>query len=203
MPFVPMPNIVQVEIRGRKDGQNIENRIFVDVLAPPTEVDVTNIADLVGVWMTSSYKTILPSSVLLTEATATDMSIAEGFQHTTAASVAGTKEGPLPNECSMALSLRSNQRGRSARGRLYILGLPGNDRATENTMSGPWLSDAVAAGNALRTAINGAGYVWVVVSLVTNKAPRPGGPVYFPITTVLFTDNVIDSQRRRKPGIGS
>jgi len=203
MPFVPMPNIVQVEIIGRKDGQNIENRIFVDVLAAPSSADVISLADTVGVWMTSSYKTILPSSVQLLQATATDMSVAEGFQHTTAASVAGTKEGPLPNECSMALSLRSDQRGRSARGRLYILGLPGNDRATENTMSGPWLSDAIAAGNALRTAITGLGFVWVVVSLVSNKVPRPGGPVYFPITTVLFTDNVIDSQRRRKPGVGS
>jgi hypothetical protein len=42
-----------------------------------------------------------------------------------------------------------------------------------------------------------------VMSRVSGGVPRPGGPVYYPITTVVSTDDIVDSQRRRKPGNGS
>jgi len=42
-----------------------------------------------------------------------------------------------------------------------------------------------------------------VVSYISNKVPRPGGPVYFPVVSFQYEDLVVDSMRRRKPGVGT
>jgi hypothetical protein len=54
----------------------------------------------------------------------------------------------------------------------------------------------------LKSVIEGLGYVWVIVSYITDNAPRVGGPVYFEVNDILIVDDVIDSQRRRLPGRG-
>jgi hypothetical protein len=115
----------------------------------------------------------------------------------------GTFAGiPATNQNTLCVSLRSGNTGRSARGRLYWLGL-GEDHYAVNTMVAAARDDIVAAVEEMRSVLLGFGYQWSIVSYISGGAPRVGGPVYFNVESVLVTDDTLDSQRRRMPGRGS
>jgi len=205
MAYVPAPQIVSVEIRALKANQQIENRITVDALTTVTPTIVDAITNLVSVWAIGTYFDHLPSSVTLREVVGTDLTTQNGYQHSILpeGTVAGALNSePMPNESSFTITHRSSSRGRSARGRSYVLGLIKGDVA-ENVFSATRANEFVGDFNALRDVLSNAGYAWVVVSYRTNNAPRPGGPVYFPINANGYADLIVDSMRRRKPGVGS
>lgn len=205
MPFVPAPNIVSVEVRAILDLQHIENRFTIDALAPVTAALTDDITNLVSVWAQEHYFPLLPHNVQLTEVVGTDLTTQDSFQHTITPSgtvVGGVAANALPNEVSLAISLRTGNRGRSARGRSYVLALP-TDEVSGNNVASAFAALHVAAFQQLVTVMNDNSHAWSIVSYRLNNAPRPGGPVYFPITTCLVTDLVVDSMRRRKPGVGS
>jgi len=205
MAFVPAPNIVMVEIRATLGGQKIENRVMVDALTTPTASIVSDICNVVNVWAQGTYFDQLPDAVALTEVVATDLTVENGDQITI------TPVGPfvgallgttMPNEVSFCVSLRSSSRGRSARGRAYVLGLVQSD-VNGNNLSSTRAEGLRSAFEELKTVINEAGWALTIVSYRHNNAPRVGGPVYFLVETVVVTDLVVDSMRRRKPGVGS
>lgn len=205
MAFVPAPNVIQVEVRALHDGQKIENRFTIDVLAAVTPGDVVAAADLVSAWAAGTYFPLLPSPVTLTETFAKDLTTAEGSQHSVSPGsvVAGGNGTPsCPNEVSLCISLRTASSGRSARGRAYVLALT-RALVDGNHINSTLKTQLVAAFESLRVSIADAGWLWIVTSYVTGGAPRGGGPVYFPITSVVAVDDIVDSQRRRKPGNGS
>jgi hypothetical protein len=205
MPFVPAPNIVSVEVRATNDAQHIENRFNVNANAAVTPTIVDDICNLVSVWAQAEYFPLLPSAVELTEVFAKDLTTITGAQHTIVPSgtvVGGQAAAPAPNEVSFCVSLRTGNAGRSARGRFFVLAIP-KDLITANTISPTLRGQLVAAGQSLISALSGGGYALTIVSYVSEKVPRPGGPVYFDVTTAIATDGLVDSQRRRKPGNGS
>lgn len=204
MAFVPAPNIVMVEPRALFDGQKIEHRFMFDVLTPVTDLLVESAAQIVDEWYVNVYNDRLPAGVVYTETVATDMSDVNGPQHSISPStpLAGAITGnAMPNEVTCCISLRTSSRGRSARGRAFALGLPAS-AVTGNVISNAHLSYLVSGFEDLLTRVVTEGWSWCVVSYIANNAPRPGGPVYFPITNVLVVDNIVDSMRRRKPGVG-
>jgi hypothetical protein len=205
MAFVPAPNIIQVEARAISDGQHVENRFMCH---SPTTVDAAKLEDVavaVWDWWENNYAGVLCSSVLLTEVVATDMSEQNGEQFTYApdTTTVGTFGGaPLPNEVSLCISLRTSFRGRSARGRYYQLCVGEEGRGGTNIVSTTYAAASVAAGQALITALLGIAPL-TIVSYISNKVPRPGGPVYFDVDQAVLVDNVLDSMRSRKPGVGT
>ncbi len=108
----------------------------------------------------------------------------------------------MPNEVTFCVSLRSASRGRSARSRSFVLGLVKADVNGNNLDTGV-ANNYVSIFQSLIDAIATEGWALVVVSYITNGAPRVGGPVYYPLLTATMADTVVDSQRRRKPGNGS
>jgi len=205
MAFVPAPNIVQCEMRATRNGQQIENRIMVDALSVPDNAMLLDIATIAWEWWRDEYAAVLPSSINLREVVCTDMSSQNGGQVTYAPVtniVGGITGGGLPNEVAVCVSLRTGVRGRSARGRLFTLGVAGSQMADENTINATADSLITTAVQALINAIAAKNYVPVIVSYRSNNAPRPGGPVYFVITSAVIVDRVVDSQKRRKPGVG-
>lgn len=205
MPFIPAPNIVMAEVRASLAGQDIENRFMIDVLTTPDAALVSDVANIVNVWAQGTYFDHLPNAVTLREVVATDLTTSDGAQHTitpTGPFTGALTEEPMPNEVSFCISLRSGSRGRSARGRMYVLAM------TKFAVVGNFLNAARADLHRqdmqdLIDVVAGQGWQMVVVSYVTNNAPRPGGPVYYPIVTATFEDLTVDSMRRRKPGVGS
>lgn len=206
MPFVPAPNIVQVEMRAIHNAQKVENRVMVNVLTDPTPAILSELAILAWDWWELTYAPLLPITVLLNEVVTTDMSAVDGGQVTYAPDATTTGEnasGELPNEVSVCVSLRTGSRGRSARGRFFTLGVSVDTMADANNIETTYASALTSALGALITAIDTAGYQMSIVSYISDGVPRPGGPVYYAVSTAVITDTIVDSQRRRKPGVGS
>jgi hypothetical protein len=108
---------------------------------------------------------------------------------------------PMPNNVTLAISFRSNTTGRSGRGRNYVVGLVEADVANNEVNSG-----VVALWQAAYAKLFvGEGYitsaVWSIYSRQQGGEDRLSGVLY-PIFTVVATDPVVDSQRRRLPGRG-
>lgn len=204
MPFVPAPNIIMCELRAVNAGQKIENRFMFNAQGPVTPILLQTVATLCWDWWQLTYAPLLPQSVALVESVATDLTAADGAQFTYSPATGvtgGNLTGPLPNEVSLAVSLRSTSRGRSARGRFYVLAIPSGEMADANSVEAIYAGGLVSAAQQL---INDSQDVapMVIVSYRTNNAPRPGGPVYYPVVSAVVTDLVVDSQKRRKPGVG-
>lgn len=205
MPFVPAPNLVQVEIRATRALQNIENRINVDMLAAPDETNMAALANIVWTWVQDFYIPLLPNDTVIRELVLSDQSAIDGFQliWNPGPETGAVGGGSLPNAVSIALSLRTHSRGRSARGRFFWLGLALGFMATENELNNTIAAAIETAGNELRAAIVTGGFAWVIASYFSGGVARPGGPVYYTVENTLLVDQIVDSQRRRKPGVGS
>lgn len=102
----------------------------------------------------------------------------------------------LPNNVTLAISLRTTQTGRSHRGRLYHVGMtvPVLDPTDSSRVAAAHLAEYMTSYNALKTAIEGSrtGMTlhWVIVSWKLVDS--------FAIDHIQI-DPVIDSQRRRLP----
>jgi len=192
------------ELLAQKDGQLIENRIMVNVLHAPTPADLAALQTRLQDWINTSYRTLLPTDVTFTGLKLTSQQSINDIQLQTALALAGTVAAPsAPNETTYCVSLRTGVSGRSARGRFYWLGLAVANIATQNRVGALFRTNVTASVQTLIGAIAADGYQWSIVSYISNGVPRPGGPVYFPVLTATTTDDIVDSQRRRRPGIGS
>jgi len=152
------------------------------------------------------YAEHLSTGVGLREVVLTSLHEQNGAQVTYApdATTTGDLTGvALPNEVSFCVSLRTGNRGRSARGRWYWLSVNQSQMVDDNNLTTQALGDLPGDMNALMAAIEAISFMPVIVSYRTNNAPRVGGPVYFPITNCTAVDSTVDSMKRRKPGVGS
>jgi len=205
MPYVPAPNLVLVEWRYTQLGQQTENTIHVDNLTAVDAAALEAIAIAAWNWWENDYSAQISSVVNLREVVATDLTTQDGAQFTYApdtTTVGQNTGGVLPNEAAFCVSLRSASRGRSARGRWYVAGLPTQGQLDANHMASAWIGAVVGHMQGLISLFAGDGRAAVVASYVSNKMPRPGGPVYYPYVSAVAVDDVIDSMRSRRPGIG-
>lgn len=206
MPFVAAPNIIEVEFRYTLFGQQCENRIMVDNLAAVDAAACEAAAILAWNWWETSYAANITSGCALREVVATDLTASDGAQFTYApdTTTAGTGSGSaMPNEVSLCVSLRTASRGRSARGRWFVAGIPNTQMANANNIETSYGSAVTSDISTLLAAFATAGQQVVIVSYISGGDPRPGGPVYYPVESCLIVDTVVDSQRRRKPGVGT
>lgn len=206
MAFVAAPNIIMAEVRCSRNGQLMENRFMVNNAGPVTPTDLQQVAIIVWDWAELAYLPLQSPQVKLNEVVCTDLTTLTGSQYTYAPDSAtfGTATGfNLPNEVSLCVSLRSLNRGRSARGRSYIFSLQDSQMADTNNVTSTFATAIAAAFNALITALTSDGRYLAIVSYVSEKAPRVGGPVYFEVENAVIVDTVVDSMKRRKPGIGT
>lgn len=205
MSFVPAPNIVELQFRQTFDLQRTMNRIHINVLTVPTEAICQSIATAGAVWWTNNVAPLVPPELQLREVYCKSLAVENGPQATFSSGfpAPGALGQPaLPNSVSIAASLRTGLTGRSARGRWFWQGLTEN-QVTGNEVAAGTLTSIDAALTNLKAAIAGLGYAWVIVSFFSGGGPRPGGPVYFLVSDILFIDSVVDSQRRRLPGRGN
>lgn len=204
MPFVAAPNIVMAEFVGLKDGQIIENRVHVNMLAEPTLASMGTLSTALVSWLTTDYANRLPQEVTITSLKLTSLHTQNAVQLVTPLTLVGVVAGgAMPNEVSYCVSLRSGFIGRSARGRFYVLGVPSGVMTSQNRVNSAYRANITGTVGALRTTIASTGFLQVIVSFISNGVPRPGGPVYFVLQSATTTDDIVDSQRRRRPGIGS
>lgn len=211
MPFVPVPNATEAEIRMTLDNQKIENTLYFYASGGSTVATLTALGDRLESWWTLQVAPLLPIDVALREIVMTDLTSTTGLQVTRALEdpVFGTLGQPaLPNNVSLAISFRSAIRGRGYRGRNYIPCLTEN-AVVNNTVSASVVDDWADAYRDILVTVAGPStpYVWVVVSRYLGvdadgkPIPRVVGNAE-PITAVVVTDATVDSMRRRLPGRG-
>lgn len=205
MPFIPVPNGVQCEVRGSYLGERVENVFwfFVDGEESPTVATLGAIAADVFSWWDDHIKPIISANYTLREIYCTDQSSQFGgaYTYTTGLPADGANvQEPLPGNVALCVSLRTFLRGRSNRGRSYIVGL------TENQVSGNQVTTASAAAwlaayDVLVNTFNTPPYQLAVCSRFSGGLPRAQG-VLTPIQDATLVDTFVDSQRRRLPGRG-
>ena len=212
MPFVPVPNTVEVEVIYEMDNQIVENTLYYE---RTTSVDLESINDLLTAINTTIQASLLPflgNTIKLIRLVGTLLDAADSLAAVLAVSppVAGGAAGEAaPNNVSITMSLRTANRGRSFRGRNYIPGIP-RDLIDENEVGSGSVAAYEDAYSALMDAGADFGFQQVVVSrysgftIVDGKkkpTPRTTG-ITTPVTSAFVVDSTVDSQRRRLPGRG-
>jgi len=204
MPFVPAVNTCLAELRYIWQGEKVENTLYFESSAGMTLALMSDLGDSLLSWWRSEIAILQTANTALKEIFITDLTTATSPTFTTSATTTdvGTNgSADLPNNTTLAISFRSAGRGRSSRGRNYIIGLS-ESQVDGNLVHGAVASDYGDAYNALMGAgLFVAGLEWVIVSRFSGGAPRSTALVQ-PVTAAFFVDTVIDSQRRRLPGRG-
>lgn len=204
MAFIPVPNVVEAELIMELFGQRVENTLYFSREVEWEAAQMVELGEMLQVWWAAEYASQCSVEVLLVDVIITDLSSA------TAPSIGvpappdtnGEQDVPtMPGSVTLTVSFRTAQRGRSARGRNYYVGLV-DSQVVANDVSG---ATALAIATIYRTLLTEdylpAGVTWVVVSRYTDNAPRVEG-VSLPVLSVVVTDTAIDSQRRRLRGRG-
>jgi len=203
MAFIPVPNSASLCFDFVSAGQNWQFCLTVRKSSGSITPSDLNILSGEGHgWWTSTLKALLGSWNTLKQVRATDISVQGGAQDVDIVSEAGTASGTIMAlNAPMCVSLRTQKRGRSYRGRVYVSGIV---QANMNDAV-LWGSGAVTAFPAafatLQTSLDTAGFDVVVASkqhnLVTTNPAETNEVIAF------TADNKIDSQRRRLSGRGT
>lgn len=204
MPFQPAPNTALIEWIYLLDGQLCENTYHVQQSVPFTAGDCSMVATIAYDWWTDEMSPTISEDVTLlrTEVKGLDDPTSPFFVRTPGTlSSGGAGVGATPNNVTFAVKHTTALSGRSSRGRWYVVGIPG----TLIVASALGLAQAalyVATFVTLDALLVAEGLEPVIVSRRQNSVVLPEA-VNYPITAHSFTDNTVDSQRRRLPGRGA
>lgn len=207
MAFQSVPQTVSVQVRNKlPDNQDfIVDLAFWRGVTDPTVAEMFALGDDIDQWWTLSIMPYLSDTVAYFEVVCNLLTTATSLQtsSTSGSIVGGVGTEQAPNAQAACISLRTGMRGRSFRGRNYISGVP-NASIAVNHMD-PTFMTTIESG--YRFLLAGGAYdpspfSWVVISRRAAGFVRPVG-VTTQILNAFFVDDIIDDQRRRKPGVGA
>jgi hypothetical protein len=207
MPFVPVANTAEFELVQELDGETIENTLYFRRGTAWTAAQLATAAAFLASWWETNMAPNLGAALNLVRIECTDLGSSTGPSLTfvTGMPIPGVIGSPT---CALnvapAIKFKTESRGRSFTGRNYISGFVEN-AVNSSRLDAPTSENVTAAYQLLVEDGLDIGLTWVVVSRYsgidpTTKKPIPRvAGVATPITTATFTDNVVDSQRRRLP----
>lgn len=204
MAFIPALDILQVEMRYTWDGQKVENVLYVRGGSTWNTLQMSDTADMFYDWWLGNLQALQSDEVALTEIYVTDLTTASSptFTRSGDPGDVGARMSPsLPNNVSLAIHFRTAGRGRSSRGRNYIVGMT-EDQVVNSEMLDTEVGAYITAYEVLITAAFPNTGSWIVLSRFAGGAPRVAG-LPQTILSVGATDLTVDSQRRRLPGRGT
>jgi len=209
MAYVPVENTVEVEMRYLLDDEPAENTLYFHKPAGWIASTMITLGASLKDWWETFMQPAQSVHAQLREIYITDLTspTATAISYTTGLPLPGALAGEaMPNNIAPCISFRTAQRGRSYRGRNYLLGL-NIDQVSGNNIVGAYQTAILAAYSELITLAGDATATWCVVSrysgvvVVDGKrkpVPRETG-ISTPINSVLFVDTTVDSQRGRLP----
>lgn len=210
MPFVPAAECVGVKLEGVIDGQQTINDLYFRLPGGFILTDIQSLTTNLVDWFNLALTPNLSEDWTSVAVHSRGLNVPEGFivDTSTGSVVGGATIEAAPNNVAACISFRTGFAGRSFRGRNYVPGIP-NDQVNLNTLEPDWMLAVKAAYDLLLpagTALPG-GWEWVIVSRFSgvdvngNPIPRTVATVTLVVST-LFTNAIVDSQRRRLPGRG-
>lgn len=204
MAFIPVPNGALAELRYTLDGQQVENALWFAFDGTPTAGQLATLAEELWNWWDDQLSTQLSTGIVLREVYCTDQTSASGTAYSFSAlpNPAGkANSNAAPNNVSLCVTHRTAARGRSFRGRTYVVGLQ-SASITQNTVATLTTNSVSAAFDALRDGTTISEGVFSICSRFSGNAPRLSG-VLTPVVDSVLRDLQVDSQRRRLPGRGN
>lgn len=203
MAFQSVPQSVQIVVEGRADNQLTINDLYFQNSGAVVVTNMSALANAVSAWVTGVLAPLLSRDWTFTRIRAIDLTTQTGpVVEFTVETVGGVDSEAAPNNVSACVSFRTDQRGRSARGRNYVPGIP-NSLITLNTLDAGFIGDLVDAYLQLvGPGVFLVGWQQVIVSRVTAGAPRAEG-LAIPVTNVLMVGNSVRSMRSREIGHGA
>ena len=205
MAFQPVPHVALVEMIFDIFEQTCENTLYF--IHPGEEAwtggSLAALGETMAVWWGESLLDATSLDCTLREVKVTDLTTVTGLQVSNVPNIVGTVNSPaLPTNATLSVSFRTHLRGRSYRGRNYIVGLAEASVTGDAVLSSPLAIVASAYAQIpdyLPELTEDT--AWVVVSREQDNAVLEVG-VATEVTTVVIVDDSIDSQRRRLAGRG-
>jgi len=199
------PNVAEFKLIGVQDGQTIMNRIY---LYSPQEdwgqAKLTEVAGFIGSWLSVTLAPNVSHDMTWNSIIGTSMEGKNSAQVVVpfVSPVSGTHtSGAAPNNVALCISLKTGSRGRSARGRFYLSGVPAA-AITRSMAHAEWRDSVQDAFQTLVDDFQTEQAVQLCVySTMVDKQPRATG-LPFPVLFAVVNDDVLDSQRRRLPNRG-
>lgn len=200
MAFQSVPQCAEAVVEGTVNGVAVVNVLTFAILSSSyTQADIDDLASAVDAWFATEVLPNLSNQCTYNNTHVRGLENVNDFEadDATGAGAGGTAANLLPGQVTFAVKYTTGLTGRSARGRSYIWGLPVTILGTNENMMATGAAQAFADLFAeIPTYVNAEGWNHVVVSRFTGGAQRPSG-IYFPITGYGFTDERVDTQRRR------
>lgn len=162
-----------------------------------TSLELRDEALLLKTWWDAAIKPLVSSSTILTHILGTSLhtQISPVYDYYTGMPSAGTlAQTPLPGNVTVAVKWSTGNRGRSARGRTYHIGLC-ETQVTGNLIDESAYTALLNAYSDLLVRVNTGVMSLRVVSLWSNKVKRTSG-LATPITSASI-EATVDTQRRR------
>lgn len=198
MAFVATPGCVRVDIQFVHQGQQVHNIIWCKREAAWTDAQRDALASAIEAWWNVSAKTNHSNTFALVgiEVVNQDAQNSPATVHVVSPASPGTLGTAFaPSGTALCATLRTDLRGRSYRGRMYLGGLPGSAVVDPIATSVGYIANLIAELVALKDAIEALGAIWVIVSKFVNHLQRAAGlPTAI---TAISMDQYFDSQRRR------
>jgi len=202
-PYIPVPNTVEARLNYATGGGVAQNVLNFTFDHAPTIGDLTQLGVDLSAWFGADMAPLMNSGVSLQSIVLTDLTVENGAQieYTTGMPIGGSGGSSMPDNVTLAVKHTTAFRGRSYRGRTYLVGPPREMLQDIDHFSTPYTSNVENAFDDLLVGdflANGSAFS--VVSRCQNGAWLATG-----VSTPVENNTVeptVDSQRRRLPGRG-
>lgn len=199
MAFQSVPETAEIVITYTENSETVVNVIGAKLAGGYALADLESLADAVDASIVADWLPEQVNTATYVSTVVRGLEDLNDFEATNSdgAGVGGLAEVGVTGNVTFAVKKLSGQTGRSARGRLYWIGMPRSAlQANLNLLDPIPIADIVAAVEAMRLAIVTEGWQPVIISRFSNGLKRAQGEVFAWLTTS-NTDNAVDSQRRR------
>lgn len=201
MAFQPVPDTVEIAVTALQGQQPMQNTYHAEKDGGYSQADLDSLAAAMDFEVDASFIPLWSNNctyqgvIVRGLASVVDLIATDG----SSAGAGDVSSVPMPNSVALAVKKLSAFTGRSARGRVYMYGMPSNVKADDEnfitTAGGNAFKDAVEA---IQVAIDAEGWQAVIVSRFTLGAPRETGVTFDWIDSQL-EDFRFDSRRDRMP----
>jgi len=203
MAFQPVVDTVEIDIIYTLNGVAAQNVLYAELPGGYLQADLVALAAQIDTQVQGTWKAIQPPEAIYVRSEVRGLAVPNDLtaSNNTNAGPGGIGAATLPNNVTFAVKKESGLTGRSARGRLYWIGIPFNSiQATdENLLTAAHAALIVAAVDSQRVGILAVGaWLPVLVSRFEEGQPRDFGRKFSWVTTS-NVDLRVDTQRGRLP----
>jgi len=205
MAFQKVPRTVEIDHIFTLNGVTVQNTHYAQLPTPYSQADLQALVDMIDLVFPGAYQPHMPDEVTYVRSEVTGLDAPNDLTASQNLSTGdGTNVGTaLPNNVTFAIKKSSGLTGRSARGRIFWIGIPETEvkPSNENLIEAVYIASLVANLAFMRTSISSVG-LWqpVIVSRFFNSAKRTEGAT-FPWISETNVNDRVDTHRGRLPNV--